>query len=145
MSQTNTIKFDECWLWAGIVNSFSEYGLLVVKQPNGKWLTSMAHRVVYESEVGEIEPGLHLDHLCRVRRCVNPEHLEPVTPGVNAMRGLGVCAKNARKTHCPQGHEYTPENTYSYKPGFRDCRECRKAVLRRLYWENKEKNHETNQ
>lgn len=90
----------------------------------------MAHRVSYEYFVGPIPEGLTLDHLCRVHNCVNPEHLEPVTQRVNILRGFGAAATNARKTHCPQGHEYTPENTYRDE-GRRVCRICKREGVQR--------------
>jgi hypothetical protein len=77
------------------------------------------HRYIYELFSGPIPVGLVLDHLCRVRHCVNPEHLEPVTIAENVRRGL----KGRMVTHCPKGHEYTPENTYTYNR--RECRRCK--------------------
>jgi hypothetical protein len=94
-----------------------------------------AHRLAYETFVGPISDGLQLDHLCHHpdhctpgpsclhRRCINPAHLEPVTVAENIARGGGRAPANARKTHCPQGHEYTPENTYVLD-GSRSCIEC---------------------
>jgi len=83
-----------------------------------------AHRLAYETLVGPIPEGLVIDHLCRNRACVNVNHLEPVTQGVNALRGVGVMALNARKTHCKRGHEFTPENTRISKAGNRNCITC---------------------
>lgn len=83
-----------------------------------------AHRFSYELYVGEIPEGLFIDHLCRVRSCVNPEHLEPVTTAENLKRG----EHRSDSTHCKHGHKFTPENTYSppSQPFYRYCRECRR-------------------
>jgi hypothetical protein len=114
------IKRDEsgCWLWTGAIAS-NGYG----------WLhKSSAHRLVYEAVTGlSVPKGLDIDHLCRVRRCVNPAHLEPVTRSENLRRGLGAQLLRDRfkaQTHCRHGHEFTPENTYITTKGFRSCREC---------------------
>ena len=112
-----------CWLWTGSINR-GGYGRF--KAPAGR--SVLAHRWAYERFIGPIPEGLELDHLCRVRHCVNPYHLEPVTTRENMMRGDTFQSANARKTHCPQGHEYTPENTMwiTNKPGYkgRRCRIC---------------------
>ena len=94
-------RTDACWLWRGYLNG-QGYGSI-------RWMGRQwrAHRLVYELTVGSIPPGLTLDHLCRVRHCVNPDHLEPVTNRVNLLRGESPSARHARKTHCPLGHEYT--------------------------------------
>ena len=97
-----------CWLWDRAISQ-TGYGNICV---DGKYRG--AHRVVYEALVGPIPEGLHLDHRCRVRACVNPNHLEPVSQRENSLRGVGAAAVNARQTHCRHGHELTPENTYRY-------------------------------
>jgi hypothetical protein len=102
-----------CWLWTGYIAP-NGYGRTSFGQQRGAYV----HRVVYEVLVGLIPPGLHLDHLCRVRHCVNPDHLEPVTPGENVRRGA-----NATKTCCINGHAYTPDNTRHQKAG-RYCVTC---------------------
>lgn len=91
-----------------------------------RWATYAGglHRIVYMRLVSWLETEQHLDHLCRNRGCVNPEHLEVVTLVENVRRGEGITAKNTEKTHCPKGHEYTPENTYLYKGKHRHCRTC---------------------
>lgn len=81
-----------------------------------------AHRFSYELAEGPIPAGLHIDHLCRNRRCAAPAHLEPVTPGENARRG-DAWKVNGLKTHCPRGHAYSPENTWVYR-GSRFCKAC---------------------
>lgn len=113
-------KTDLCWLWMGARNQ-KGYGLY--SAPN----TAAAHRVAYELLVGPIPEGLVLDHLCRNVRCVNPDHLEPVTIRENTARGLPPRAA----THCKRGHELTPENTRwrSDRPT-RECLTCRNVRRR---------------
>lgn len=97
-----------------------------------------AHRLMYELLVGPIPAGLHLDHLCRNPACCNPRHLEAVPPKVNYLRGISPYAKNARKTRCPRGHEYTEQTTYVYK-GSRHCLPCKQERQRAYRSSNKEK------
>lgn len=115
-----------CWLWTGASNV----------KGYGKHGQKMAHRVVYELLVEPIPAGLQIDHLCRVRSCVNPRHLQPVTPRVNTLRGFGPCGVHARKTHCPSGHAYEGDNLYLSPQGFRRCRSC-VAKWQRDYQERK--------
>ncbi|MFJ7176424.1 HNH endonuclease [Streptomyces massasporeus] len=89
-----------------------------------------AHRVVYEYFIVDIPEGLDLDHLCRVRRCVNPWHVEPVTRQVNIVRGDAPKLQRG-KTHCPHGHPYNDVNTIVYR-GRRFCRECKRSRQREL-------------
>lgn len=128
-----TIKLDECWLWAGSVSE-TDYGVIYYYD-RGKTRNSRAHRVVYENYKGFIPKGLVIDHLCRVHRCINPEHLEAVTVEENVMRGVGATAKNARKTHCPEGHEFTPDNIITRYHGSngrpnRHCKTCHRNYQR---------------
>lgn len=114
-----------CWLWTGCIGT-AGYGFFYtgVRQAN-------AHRFAYEAAVGPIPDGMQLDHLCRVRRCVNPGHLEAVSSRENTLRGHGPAALNARQTHCIRGHEFTPENTYVRSNRSRDCRECKRESRRK--------------
>lgn len=114
-----------CWLWLGEIDR-GGYG-----RCNIQGRTIGAHRVIYELEKGPIPPRLTLDHLCRVRSCVNPNHLEPVPHQVNCQRGL-VGEHLRRRTHCPQGHLYSESNTIMRKNS-RHCRTCRN-VRHQEWW-----------
>lgn len=109
-----------CWMWMGGL-THDGYGRFR-SGPTGAPMTG-AHRFAYEQLVGPIPEGLVIDHVCRTRACVNPGHMEVVTPGENTLRGESIQAKNARKTHCIRGHEFTPENTIVRSRG-RGCRAC---------------------
>jgi hypothetical protein len=107
-----------CLVWTGCLND-SGYGLIRTRGRNLR-----VHRVMWEMFEGPIPDELQIDHLCRNRACANVTHLEPVTQRENLLRGETVTARLAAVTHCPQGHEYTPENTYRTSKGTRGCREC---------------------
>lgn len=112
-----------CWLWLAAVD-WDGYGQFWDKE---KRLNKRSHRFAYEVEFGEIPDGLQIDHLCRTRNCCNPLHLEAVTPKVNTLRGESIQAKNAQKTHCVKGHEFTEDNLLVCKLPFRVCRTCHNA------------------
>jgi hypothetical protein len=112
-----------CWLWNGYVDQ-GGYGC-VRRGPK----VAKVHRAVYEELVGPIPPGLELDHLCRVRHCYNPDHLEPVTHAENVRRGRAGDFW-AAKTRCPQGHPYDEANTLVNKAGGRVCLTCKRAASR---------------
>lgn len=110
-----------CWIWMG-ANKGGRTGYGVFRTSEGR--LEYAHRFSYQTLKGEIPAGLQIDHLCRVRLCVNPDHLECVTRKENILRGMAPCAKFARMTHCKRGHEMSEANTlreYSH----RRCLTCR--------------------
>jgi len=116
------IQENGCWEWVG-AQSPDGYGLWGSRAPR------RAHRRMYEHTKGPIPDGLTLDHLCRNRGCVNPDHLEPVTRGDNFLRVEGHTAMNARKTHCKVGHPFNGANTYISERG-RSCRTCSRDRMR---------------
>jgi hypothetical protein len=118
-----------CWLWIGVLDR-DGYGRFSVG--NARW--KLAHRVAFALVRG-YEPK-SLDHRCRVRCCVNPEHLEDVNTRTNVLRGEGLCAKNARKTHCPHGHPLVAGNLVGWfeRRGWRACLTCNRAHSRRHQW-----------
>lgn len=115
---------DECWPWLGSLD----------RDGYGRWRTKTTHmlasRRAYELLIGPIPEGMHIDHVwergCTQRDCVNPAHLEPVTPGENVRR-----SEPARRTHCPHGHEYTEENTSLTSGTGRTCVTCNRERMRR--------------
>jgi len=129
-----------CWLWLGVLNHHG-YGMATL-QVDGLKRTFRAHRLSFEAFTGsKIPSGLGIDHLCRVRCCINPEHLEPVTAQENTNRGVTAEVNRAmrlgaRQTHCKRGHEFTPETTY-VNGSHRHCLICSRAMaqsrLRRLH------------
>jgi len=117
----------DCWEWIACIDR----GGYARIQYQGKFAS--AHRIVYQLLCGEIHNET-LDHLCRVRHCVNPDHLEAVSNKKNCLRGNGPTAKNARKTHCKRGHPLSGSNLALWKSGGRRCKTCmndRKQARRR--------------
>ena len=106
-------RHGDCWGWLGGSTSNGYGGFTLVDRKTS------AHRYAYEHLVGPVPTELTLDHLCRVRRCVNPNHLEVTTRGQNVLRGVGVTAVNARKTECLRGHQFDVARS-----GRRHCRRC---------------------
>lgn len=139
------LKIDKrgCWIWYGQKNE-SGYGVYRRKG---------AHRAVYEEFIGTIPLGLELDHLCKQKNCVNPNHLEPVTRAENMSRvdfsnhGKHLAEAQRRKTHCPQGHPYIPENIYYEKTPYRGgiarrCKICQNAKSRKYYLKKQGENND---
>lgn len=117
-----------CVLWLGTTNP-KGYGRVYHQ---GR--THNAHRLAWETKQGPIPEGLTVDHLCRVRSCVNIGHMEIVPNRINVLRGVGLTAINASKAICKRGHDFTPENTHRRNDKYqssRDCRACRRIVDRR--------------
>ncbi len=126
-----------CWRWQGGTDQKGYGNFLIAPRRSQR-----AHIAAYEAFVGPVPDGLQLDHLCHTRdkscklgkdcphrRCVNPEHLEPVTPDENRRRGRGLYnlgARQVEKTHCPPGHPYDEANTYVRPNGARNCRDCKR-------------------
>lgn len=128
---TKVNKTPTCWLWMSPLSN-KGYGVF--------WnhtAATPAHRFSYELMRGGIENGMQLDHLCRVRHCVNPAHLELVTDAENVLRGIGPTAINARKSKCIRGHEFSGVGTQ----GFRVCNKCKAITARIRYRLRKFRGH----
>lgn len=126
-----TKKTKSCWLWTSTIMT-NGYGSFEVTYKRFSRRTWLAHRFSYELHKGPISETLQIDHLCRNKICVNPEHLEAVTPRENNLRGIGPAAINSRKTSCKRGHLFAPKNT-RIKNGARICRECQRIMDRYYY------------
>lgn len=113
----------ECWVWQGAKRT-NGYGVIGVHQ-DGKHTVKSTHRVAYEIAYGAIPSGLHIDHTCSNKACVNPDHLRAVPQSVNN-QAVYDRGERTRPTHCKWGHEFTTENTAFHANGGRQCRECRK-------------------
>ncbi len=118
----------QCWVWIGSLNRGGYgCGFAVGSMTDGTRKTMLAHRWIYEHEVGLIPTGLVIDHLCRTRACVRTKHMEAVTLRENILRGFGRDAAEARQTECLRGHPFSEENTYRHPAGRRVCRICKRA------------------
>lgn len=115
-----------CWMWTGYLNAGTGYARFTPHHSIGP---VSGHRWSYEYFRGRIPAGLTIDHLCRVRACVNPDHMEVVTMGINSLRGNSPPAINARKTHCQNGHPFLGSA--------RVCVACRNAAARAKYCEHR--------
>jgi hypothetical protein len=106
-----------CWLWTG-ARTKAGYGNFRLDNRSG---IVVAHRYAWTALVGPLDPGIQLDHLCRIRNCVNPDHLDPVTGRVNVLRGMSPSAVTYRTNTCRNGHSM--DDAYDYGKG-RRCRLC---------------------
>ena len=124
-----------CWIWTDVLNS-KGYGMFGL----GKKVYP-AHRISYELLKGYIPEGYQIHHQCGNKACVNPEHLEPVTPSQNIRLGDSPPSRNAKKTHCPKGHSYSGENLAYDNDGSRVCKLCRKTRTSKWIKDNKERHN----
>lgn len=126
-------KSQDCWIWLGSINT-SGYGQHGSHRKPGS--ETLAHRKFYAMAYGEIPAGLQIDHLCRNKLCVRPEHLEAVNHKENLMRApTQVTTINSQKTHCIHGHEFNETNTRIHKSGKRECIACKSLRNKReIVW-----------
>jgi|SRR5215510_4253507 len=118
IAKASTVDDNGCWLWLKYKNP-DGYGTLRYEK-----VRYLAHRFSYMTYRGPIPDGLALDHLCRVRSCVNPDHLEPVTWGTNLIRGDGIYMVAHRENICLRGHPLEGDNLSARKDGRRRCKIC---------------------
>lgn len=133
LSETDVKRFwrkvdrsGDCWLWTDVLAA-NGYGYLGIGGRSGRKI--QAHRIAFELAKGPIPEGMQIDHLCRNRGCVNPDHLESVTQRENLLRGTGVSARHAVATHCSRGHEFNDQNTRT-RNGKRQCKICQNYTKR---------------
>jgi hypothetical protein len=119
-----------CWEWQGLFTK-GGYGRYFTYSVDKIRRYLLAHRVAYTILIGDIPEDLEIDHLCRNRQCVNPDHMEPVTSLENQIRSFSVTGVNSRKTHCIHGHEFTDANTGRSKQGRRYCLTCKRRSSRK--------------
>jgi HNH endonuclease len=119
------IPFCGCWVWDRGLNG-AGYGETVLgpRQPGTTGRRRFVHVVAYEMVNGLVPPGLELDHLCRVRACFNPSHLQAVTHAVNLFRGATIMHRRKAQTVCKRGHPLNGHNLILRKGGRRNCRIC---------------------
>lgn len=132
-------KTTDCWNWSGAFSK-SNGGMYGSFSPKHH-VSIAAHRWSFEYfHKKKISEGMVIDHLCNNPKCVNPAHLRETTQRENILRGNNRAANYAKRTHCDNGHEYTPENTRITKAGARKCRICRREESRQEKLRRKLKN-----
>jgi len=120
-------KTSGCWFWTGAL-TWNGYGRFHNPALKTNRKQTRAYIFAWELQYGPKKKDMDLDHLCKVRHCCNPDHLEMVTRHVNLLRG-----EKCQRTHCPQGHAYTPENTFIPKGRTdRNCRTCKRHRDRKV-------------
>lgn len=119
-------KTPGCWLWEGWKNK-EGYGYMCVTD-GGRRRPFGAHRLSWAIYRGPIADGMVIDHLCRNRACVNPDHMEVVANAENVRRGVSIFAENRRKTHCKRGHAFDTDNTRLFPDGHRACKACERIA-----------------
>lgn len=123
MGRVEMVTESGCWIWTGYLDRLG-YGRFSARLGDGR-VEQMAHRAAYVWRRGLIADGLEIDHLCRVRCCVNPWHLEAVDHRTNTLRGNTLAARHRSRTHCPRGHLYDQANTHVRRRRGRADRACR--------------------
>lgn len=134
MAKVSPEPMSGCWLWIAALGG-KGYGYFWDGTKSRR-----AHRVAYEMLRGQIPAGMQIDHLCRVRCCVNPQHMEIVDNRTNVLRGIGLTARHAAKTTCCNRHEFTAGNTYITTEGARSCKACRRDSDSRHRAKERQKN-----
>lgn len=123
-----------CWIWVGCTSRVG-YGMIAVPKESGQPFGTGAHRVFYQALRGIIPRGMVIDHLCKVKACVNPDHMEVVTLAENTRRAQSG-SKHPKPTHCKRGHRYTAETTIVHKSDGRwECKTC--THPRKMEWQRK--------
>lgn len=125
---------NDCWIWKGYIDK-DGYGTFSYRSKEMR-----AHRWSYMHFVGSLDNNLTIDHICNVRACVNPKHLQQIPIKDNILRGSGPSARNAKKTHCRHGHAFADNNVVHDKKQ-RRCRECSRLSARKHYWKKKHENN----